>query len=444
MNTPSLQHEPDSKPPLNLQLGYAVALSLLFIVLYGLSNYYASTLTEHHVFRYEWERNIPFLPAFIIPYMSIDLFFFFSFFICTTRSELRTHAARLAATTITAAIIFVIFPMKLGMERPDPTGINGAVYAFLKSFDHPHNLCPSLHVAYTLILRMCYGRHTRGITWWVFHAWFTAVSLSVLFVHQHHVIDLIGGATLATLVMYFIPSHSRRIAMPPRRAGGSNPIAAAVYIALAAAIIIPVFINPYLYPLVWPAVALILVSLAYIHTGPRVFRKLNGNLPLNVRVIFAPYLIPLNLTRFLYNRATPPCAPITKNLWIARKLTKHEARKLIESNPTAYLDLTAEHTAPTSIRRLPNYRNIPMLDLTAPTPQQINAATEFIAAHTLNGSVVVQCGLGRSRSATVIAHYLLKAGQTESIEQAAQLIRSAQPKARINTAALRAALNQTG
>ncbi|MBI1375480.1 MAG: hypothetical protein GC159_22430 [Phycisphaera sp.] len=404
MNQPAHMVASD-RPSLVARFGYATALSLLFVVLYGATNYYASTLSDHLVLRYGWEKHIPLLPWFIIPYMSIDLFFFFSFFLCKTRAELRTHAARLAVATVVATTCFALFPMKLGMDRPDLEGVNGAIYAFLKSFDHPYNLCPSLHVAYTLILRMLYGRHTRGVTWWMFHVWFTAVSFSVLFVHQHHVVDLIGGGTLAILVMYFVPSRDRRLALPPRGAGTTNGLVAALF-AMGGILTAGAIIGwPQTWPLAWPVIMFVLLTAAYLGVGPRVFRKFDGKLPLNVRVIFAPYLIGLWVSRKWFNRAAPPWTEIAPNLWRGRILTAFEAQQLVDAGCAAVLDLTAEHAEPDALLKL-NYLNVPILDLTAPDQSQIDKATAFIHEHIEAGPVFVHCGLGRSRSVAITDHYL--------------------------------------
>jgi membrane-associated phospholipid phosphatase len=412
------------------RLYYAIGLSLLFVVLYGASNHYASTLSEHWVLRYGWERHIPMLPAFIIPYMSIDLFFFFSFFICTTNTELRTHAARLAVCTIVAVCCFVIFPMKLGMERPHLAGVNGAIYALLKSFDHPHNLFPSLHVAYTLILRMLYSRHTRGLTWWLFHAWFFAVSFSVLFVHQHHVIDLIGGAALATVVMYFVPSRDRRRALPPRGAGNANRFVAGWFALGAVACAAAIGYEPRWWPLVWPAFMFVLLAAAYLGVGPRVFRKLNGKLPLNVQVIYGPYLVGLWISRGWFNRNAPPWYAVQGDLLIGRVLTAAEARRLVDSGCAAVLDLTAEHTAPVPLRSI-HYLNAPVLDLTIPDEAQRAAAIDFIDRHIRKGPVFIHCGLGRSRSAAIIVRYLLHSRRVQDASEALAVLRAVHPKVRI-------------
>ena len=88
-------NSPTDRPPWTLPLFWAIALSLLFAGLYGVTNWYTSTRTNVWVVRFAWEDYIPLVPAFIFPYMSIDLLFFFGPFLCTTRRELSTHASRI-------------------------------------------------------------------------------------------------------------------------------------------------------------------------------------------------------------------------------------------------------------------------------------------------------------------------------------------------------------
>src|SRR6266853_5467510 len=53
----------------------SVGLSILFLIVYGGCNWITSQRANVGTFYFEWERRIPFVPFFILPYMSIDLFF---------------------------------------------------------------------------------------------------------------------------------------------------------------------------------------------------------------------------------------------------------------------------------------------------------------------------------------------------------------------------------
>ena len=57
------------------------------------------------------------------------------------------------------------------------------------------------------------------------------------------------------------------------------------------------------------------------------------------------------------------------------------------------------------------YRHVPMLDLVAPTREQLHAALEFIAAQPRDRTLLIHCALGLSRSALVAAAWLVQQGQ---------------------------------
>ena len=46
---------------------------------------------------WDWERHIPFVREFIVPYWSLDLFFCGAFFLCRSRAELNLLTKRLVA-----------------------------------------------------------------------------------------------------------------------------------------------------------------------------------------------------------------------------------------------------------------------------------------------------------------------------------------------------------
>ena len=71
---------------------------------------------------------------------------------------------------------------------------------------------------------------------------------------------------------------------------------------------------------------------------------------------------------------------------------------------------------------------MPILDLTQPSVLGLNQAVAFIKAHVGTGCVYVHCALGYSRSATVIAAYLLSVGISNSIDEAVARIRAVRPE----------------
>src|SRR5690242_12891227 len=141
----------------------SVSLSLLFVLIYGGSNFVASRVDGGSWF-YSWELRIPFVPLLILPYLSIDLFFVASFLLCANKTELRAHCRRIAMAILAAGACFILFPLSTGYSAPAVDGWTGDLFRFLWSFDRPHNLVPSLHVALLSLLWPIYIRHTSGVT----------------------------------------------------------------------------------------------------------------------------------------------------------------------------------------------------------------------------------------------------------------------------------------
>jgi protein-tyrosine phosphatase len=98
----------------------------------------------------------------------------------------------------------------------------------------------------------------------------------------------------------------------------------------------------------------------------------------------------------------------------------------VRQGVTAVVDLTGEFSEARTFRRLP-YLNLPILDLTAPTPQQLRTAIDFINAHRAAGTVYVHCKIGYSRSAVVLGAWLLDAGLATTPGEAVALLRAVRP-----------------
>ena len=181
----------------------SAGLSILFLIVYGSCNWISSRRTNVGTFYFEWERRIPFVPFFILPYMSIDLFFIVAPFLCRTDRELSILAKRIAAAIIVAGICFLLLPLRFAFPRPHADGWLGALFDWFRGMDAPYNLLPSLHAALMLILVNVYFRHTRGFVRVATMMWFILIALSPVLTYQHHVIDIVGGFVLAGICFCF-------------------------------------------------------------------------------------------------------------------------------------------------------------------------------------------------------------------------------------------------
>jgi protein-tyrosine phosphatase/membrane-associated phospholipid phosphatase len=404
-------------------------LSLLFVVVYGFTNWFTAQRPASDVRTWViWSEVawIPYVPVLIVPYMSLDLFFVAAPFLCREERERQVLTRRVVFSILTAAAFFLLIPLKLAWPpRPRLPGLFGdyvevsCTLPFLMEF--PHNLFPSLHITLSGILAEFYGRHTRGIVRGLLQAWFGLVSFSTVLTWQHHVIDIVGGFALAAFAIYFFRASSTRLR------GGTNVRVGSCYAAGATLVLtLALLWLPWGTFLIWPAAALGIVAAGYFGLGPGVYRKTGGRVPLSARFVLAPVLLGQYLSLAYYRRRCRACDVVAPGVLLGRTLTEAEASAAVQQGVTAVLDLTAELPAAEAFRAV-RYRNLPLLDLTAPTHDQLDEAVAFIAAEAAQGTVYLHCKVGYSRSGTVAGAYLLASGEAATAEEAIERLRAARP-----------------
>ena len=443
-----------SERPWKAALLSSVALSTLFIVVYGGSNALAAQRELQTCF-FQWEKQIPFVPLLIIPYLSIDLFFVASFMLCIDEAELRTHSRRIALAILIAGVAFIIFPLSIGYARPDAHGWTSSLFNVLWTFDKPHNLVPSLHIALALLLWPVYASHTHGRLRWLIHSWFAMIVVSPLLTWQHHVIDIVTGAMLSQFCIFFVPEKFNFVAaaFPTRstlggRNGSAEPASAffstksrhqTLFISTpnirvasrcaagsGALILMGLVMGSWAWLLLWPASSLAIMSIAYVRGDGSVFRKSGGRVPMSTRMVLGPYLIGMFVRRLIYKSRVERWREIVPGVYCGRLATGSEAEALIDMRVTAVLDMTAEHSETRALRtaacsRSPiprdesvEYLNIPVLDLTEPSGEQLDVAAAFIAGQLSKGIVYVHCALGVSRSVSAATAYTTLSGNKSS------------------------------
>ncbi len=407
----------------------SVFLSLLFLIAYGGTNWLTALRPEAQVatWYFAWEpRLVPYVPLLIVPYMSIDLFFVFAPFLCRDERQLRVFAKRVVFSILVASTFFLLMPLRLVWpSRPVLTGWFGAFVEQSSTapflMEYPHNLFPALHITLCLILADLYGRHTRGIFRTMLFAWFGLIAASTELTWQHHLVDVAGGAMLAGFAFYFYQD------LEPSLPGTRNIKIGCYYAAGAASMVaLASAVWPWGAILLWPAASFGIFAAAYFGLGPGVFRKTDGRVPWSTRFALAIVVIGHHLSLAYYRRRCRAWDEVAPEVLIGRTLTESEAAALVRRGVTAVLDLTAEFSEANALRAA-NYLSLPILDLTAPTQEQLRSAVAFIAAEAENGRVYVHCKIGYSRSAAVAGAYLLSSGQAATVEEAVAQMRRVRP-----------------
>lgn len=412
-------------------LTVAVGTSALFLVFYG----GAAALTSHRsdvdTWYYAWERWIPFVPIMIVPYMSIDAFFFAAPFCCRDRRELRTLAWQLSLIVILAALAFIIYPLQLAAERPVATGFFGEIYNLLTAMDKPYNLCPSMHIALRTVLAAHFGRHCRGPLRVLMHVWFFLIGCSTLLLYQHHFIDVVGGFVLAVAVMYAFDGQTWKTPVV------AVPKLAATYGFAALLLMLPMLADSSMgWWVLWPAIACGVVAAGYAGLGPSIYRLQNGRISWPAKIILGPVLVAQRLSWWHYSRQTSPANEIADLVWIGRWSPGGNVPGHLDApEPTppfvAIVNLCVCFDAARrddQVKSQTAYLHLPVLDLTPPTSQQLCAAVEFIERHRRDGKVLIHCKAGFSRSAAVAAAWLVATGRAPNAPAAFNLLRDVRPQ----------------
>jgi membrane-associated phospholipid phosphatase len=398
-------------------------LSLLFLVVYGVTNWLASLRTNVRSLPFGWERHVPFVPLMILPYMSIDAFFVAAPLLCVNAGQCRTLARRLGAAILVAGFCFLVMPLRFSFERPHVDGWLGAIFNNFRLMDRPFNQFPSLHVALGVILAVFYWERFRGLLRMVIMIWFVLVIASAVLTYQHHMIDVIGGGLLGLLCLHLFqeePLWGQKLHRNPR---------VALYYLTAGILLI---MGSILIGRAWgvfllcPAISCGLIAFGYWGIGGRIYRKKNGQLPLTTKLLLWPVLLGQRASLGHYARQCRAWNSLTENLWIGRHLGNGEAQLAIDAGVRAVLDLTAEFSEADPFRKLP-YRQLAILDLTEPTQEQLIEAVEWIQEKTSEGIVYLHCKAGYSRTAAVAGAYLLAVGKAADADGAMRLLTEARP-----------------
>jgi protein-tyrosine phosphatase len=402
-------------------LAVSAGLSVLFLIVYGGCNWITGQRGQVASLYFQWERGIPFVPFMILPYMSIDIFFVAAPFLCRTDEELRIFSRRVIAAILIAGLCFLLFPLRFAFPRPHASGSLGAIFDWFRRMDSPFNLLPSLHAVLLLLLVDLYAKNLRGVLLFAAMLWFFLIGLSPLLTYQHHVIDIGGGFVLAAYCFYLFREPSLPLPVVVNRRIGSYYAAGVAVGSLMSAIFWPWSVL-----LLWPTIALGIVATAYFGVGPIIFHKTKGKLPWSTRFVLTPCLLGQYLSLLYYRSQCRSWDEVTPRIWIGGKLNSRSANKAFSTGVTAVLDLSAEFSEAKPFRKI-NYRNVPVLDLTAPTQAQLVEMSEFIANNSRNGAVYVHCKIGYSRSAAAVAAYLIMSGKAKTAEKAFTIIRRVRP-----------------
>ncbi|WP_324172061.1 phosphatase PAP2 family protein [Sulfurimonas sp.] len=395
-------------------------MGVVFFLLYGSSNQFASLNAPNPSLFMEWETQIPFIEVFIIPYMSSDLMFVIAFLLPYTRLELRILAARVLFIVALSTLIFTLFPLEYSFAKPKIEEFP-ILFGMLQA-DLPYNQLPSLHISFSIVLWASMKKYLKP-KWlkYIVASWFYLIALSTLFVFQHHFIDIPTGIIMGLFATWFISKDKNSYFI----SGFSTPrsIKMGFYYLIASAIfmILSFYIVTFQWFFIWIFLSLFSVSIVYALGLNTMLVGENAKANIWQWLLFFPYFAGNYISWNYYKSRISLMATVVPKIYLGRFPTKDEYKDLSSKSIGHTINLASEqqlHKASIKETRLP------FLDQTIQSPESLHRGVELIELYKEDG-VYVHCALGLSRSVLLISAWLLY--QKYTLEEVDELIANIRP-----------------
>jgi len=186
------------------KLKWLIVMVGYFCIGYLGINWITSFRTSFMDVSFSFEKNISFVPIFILGYAFVYVGVYMAYVIIDDIWLWRRMVVLFFIASTICYAIFLIFPVKMIM-RPDISTQNGIFYEITKLFytmDKPHNCFPSLHVTYPTIITLVLWRYKKTARYFFLGLVFL-MAISVVLVKQHYIADIIA-AFITSAVSYAI------------------------------------------------------------------------------------------------------------------------------------------------------------------------------------------------------------------------------------------------
>lgn len=212
LNEPRFSH-------LKLLLGWVGYFALYFIT---------ENLIPAEACRVVWcplDDRIPFCEWFLIPYvfwylLVVGSLLWYMLYDVDSFKKLMTY---IIVTQVAAMAIYMIFPNRQDLRPEEFMRANLLTrgVAFLYSFDTNTNVCPSLHVAYSLGIASVWLKDRKASGLWKAFVVFAVgmICLSTMFIKQHSAVDFFAAlpvCLLAEVLVFRVFYPERRRQPAPR------------------------------------------------------------------------------------------------------------------------------------------------------------------------------------------------------------------------------------
>ena len=392
-----------------------LASYFVFIFLYQSSGIYTSKLNDVPSIYMRWEKNIPFISWLIIPYMSSGIFFIAIFFMCKTKERLYWLVKQINIITITSTIIFFLFPLQFAFEKPEVNNrVIGFLFKNLSELDTIFNLCPSLHISYAIIFTLIFYKEIRSKIKYIFYLWFFLLSISTIFIYQHHIIDVICSLFLVLTTLFIFPENSNDREKRSRKIGFIY-----LFFSLTLFTLGLLFLNWSILLLV-PSLSLFLVGKTYIENNPSLIKK-RGHIKFCNKLLYFPYLFCYNiLWKYFRKYEGEPWKELVPNLFIGSKLNNEQSKKFGYDKKIIIIDLSVEAEENSVLTKNNEYYSFPFLDICELEETAFLTALELVIKKynnlEHNEKIYIHCLMGYSRSVALAIAFLKKNYKMDNLE----------------------------
>ncbi len=173
------------------------------------------------------DRNTPFIPGFVVPYMLWYPFLILVFFLVLRKDKTKYYRLLLALCLglFLSNVVYLFFQTTVPRPAVDSTGFFNNLVSIVYANDEPYNCFPSIHVMSSML--MIYG--VQALRWRVripLALFALTIIVSTLFVKQHVIADLLAGMLLAKFTFWlageWLPVILRRRALIKSARGASH------------------------------------------------------------------------------------------------------------------------------------------------------------------------------------------------------------------------------
>ena len=152
------------------------------------------------------DAAIPFVPLFVVPYLSFFLLVLLPLVVISERRELWDAAFGFGLIVVMSSLTFLFWPTAMPFSDVHP------LTRVVVAVDLDGNAFPSLHASLALYCALCARRKLRTTTArYSLFLWTSLVVVSALFIKRHLAVDVAAGALLgwATYAVLFRPAGPR-------------------------------------------------------------------------------------------------------------------------------------------------------------------------------------------------------------------------------------------